>query len=87
MFVDAVELVLKAGKGGNGAVSFRHEKYIDMGGPDGGDGGDGGDVIIVADNNQDTLANYRYKKELVASDGEAGSKRRRHGKNGTDLEL
>lgn len=87
MFVDSVELVLKAGDGGKGAVSFRHEKYVDKGGPDGGDGGDGGDVIVVASANQDTLAQYRYKKELGASNGEAGSKRKRHGKNGTDLEL
>ncbi len=87
MFVDAVELVLKAGDGGNGAVSFRHEKYVDKGGPDGGDGGSGGDVVVIADNNQDTLARYRYKKELSADHGEPGSKRRRHGKNGSNLEL
>lgn len=87
MFVDSVNLVLKAGNGGNGAVSFRHEKYVDKGGPDGGDGGDGGDVVLIASNNQDTLAQYRYKKEMGANHGEAGSKTKRHGKNGADLEL
>lgn len=87
MFVDSVELILKAGDGGRGAVSFRHEKYVDKGGPDGGDGGDGGDVVLVATRNQDTLATYRYKKELSAEDGQAGAKRKRHGKNGADLEL
>lgn len=87
MFVDNVELALKAGDGGNGAVSFRHEIYVDKGGPDGGDGGDGGDVILVASRNQDTLANYRYKKVMSAGDGTAGSKQKKHGKNGSDLEL
>lgn len=87
MFVDNVELALKAGDGGNGAVSFRHEIYVDKGGPDGGDGGDGGDVILVASRNQDTLANYRYKKVMSAESGTAGSKQKKHGKNGSDLEL
>ncbi len=87
MFVDSVELILRAGKGGNGAVSFRHEKYVDKGGPDGGDGGDGGDVVVAASKNQDTLASYRYKKELSAGNGQAGAKQKRHGKNGADLEL
>jgi len=87
MFVDNVELALKAGDGGNGAVSFRHEIYVDKGGPDGGDGGNGGDVILVASRNQDTLANYRYKKVMAAQPGTAGSKQKKHGKNGADLEL
>lgn len=87
MFVDTVELALKAGDGGNGAVSFRHEIYVDKGGPDGGDGGDGGDVILVASNNQDTLAQYRYKKVMTATPGGAGTKQKKHGKNGTDLVL
>lgn len=87
MFIDSVSLTVKAGNGGNGAVSFRHEKYVDKGGPDGGDGGNGGDVIVIASNNQDTLAQYRYKKELAAEHGEAGSKRKRHGKSGSDLEI
>lgn len=87
MFVDTVELSLKAGDGGNGAVSFRHEIYVDKGGPDGGDGGNGGDVVLVSSNNQDTLAQYRYKKVLSATPGGAGSKQKRHGKNGSNLEL
>lgn len=85
MFVDKVNVRVKAGNGGNGAVSFRHEKYIDKGGPDGGDGGNGGNVIAIADRNQDTLANFRYKKKLVAQNGQAGSKRKKHGKTGQDL--
>lgn len=85
MFVDKVTIQAKAGNGGNGAVSFRHEKYVDKGGPDGGDGGNGGDVIAIADRNQDTLANFRFKKSLTAQNGEAGSKRKRHGKDGQDL--
>ncbi len=87
MFVDKVSVSIKAGDGGNGAVSFRHEKFVDKGGPDGGDGGKGGDVIAIASNNEDTLANYRYKQQLKAEAGQAGSKRKRHGKNGEDLEL
>lgn len=85
MFVDKVNVRVKAGNGGNGAVSFRHEKYVDKGGPDGGDGGNGGNVIAIADRNQDTLANFRYKKKLVAQNGQAGSKRKKHGKTGQDL--
>ena len=73
-----------AGKGGRGVVSFRHEKYVDKGGPDGGDGGKGGDVIFVADNNVNTLASFRFKPELRAGDGEAGGKRRKHGADGAD---
>ncbi len=65
MFVDKVDVTIKAGKGGDGKLSFRHEKYVDRGGPDGGDGGDGGDVVAQASNNQNTLASFRYKK-LVA---------------------
>lgn len=85
MFVDKVLIQLKAGDGGNGAVSFRHEKYVDKGGPDGGDGGNGGNVVVVAERNQDTLASFRYKKRLVAQNGEPGTKRKRHGKTGQDL--
>lgn len=85
MFVDKTKVMVQAGDGGNGAVSFRHEIYVDRGGPDGGDGGDGGDVIVRASRNQDTLATYRYHKLLKATSGESGSKRKRHGKNGHDL--
>lgn len=85
MFVDLAKVKVEAGDGGNGAVSFRHEKYVDRGGPDGGDGGDGGNVIMRASRNQDTLASFRYQKLVKATPGESGSKRKRHGKNGEDL--
>jgi GTP-binding protein len=85
MFVDKVLVSIQAGDGGNGVVSFRHEKFIDRGGPDGGDGGKGGSVIFVASNNQNTLATFRYQKLLKAPNGQAGDKRRRHGANGQDL--
>ena len=84
MFADTAEVMIVAGKGGRGVVSFRHEKYVDKGGPDGGDGGKGGDVIFVADNNVNTLASFRFKPELRAGDGEAGGKRRKHGADGLD---
>lgn len=87
MFVDKVQVKVKAGDGGDGRLSFRREKYIDKGGPDGGDGGNGGHVIVVASNNQDTLANYRYQKQLKAESGQAGGERKKHGKSGEDLEL
>lgn len=85
MFVDRVEVVVKAGDGGDGALSFRHEKFRARGGPDGGDGGDGGNVILHASRNQNTLAAFRYKKLLQAKPGQTGGKRKRHGKNGEDL--
>lgn len=85
MFVDKVTINVKAGNGGDGAVSFRHEKYIDRGGPDGGDGGSGGSVILVADQNENTLLHFRYKQELKAHDGQSGAKRQRRGKSGDDL--
>ena len=84
-FIDHVTVRVKAGDGGNGRMSFRHEKFVDKGGPDGGDGGNGGDVIFVASRNQNTLVSFRYHKELVAEEGGAGDKVRRHGKNGKDL--
>ena len=84
MFADTAEVMIVAGKGGRGVVSFRHEKYVDKGGPDGGDGGKGGDVVFVADNNVNTLTSFRFKPELRAGDGEAGGKRRKHGADGAD---
>ncbi|MBX4191116.1 GTPase ObgE [Candidatus Saccharibacteria bacterium] len=86
-FVDRVNVSIKAGSGGNGALSFRHEKFRARGGPDGGDGGDGGNVYLMASRNQNTLATFRYKKLLQAKDGVAGGKRRKHGKKGEDLEV
>lgn len=85
MFIDNASILVKAGDGGDGKLSFRHEKYISMGGPDGGDGGDGGSVIFVASRNENTLANFRYQKELTADFGGPGGKRRKHGRNGKDL--
>ncbi|MBI1857322.1 GTPase ObgE [Candidatus Saccharibacteria bacterium] len=87
MFVDKAEVTLKAGSGGDGRVSFRHEKYIRLGGPDGGDGGDGGDIIFVASRNQNTLANFRYQRELIAQSGKPGDKRKKHGRSGTDTRV
>src|SRR5581483_10789991 len=84
-FVDRVEVIIKAGDGGDGITSFRHDKFHAMGGPDGGDGGNGGDVIIRASRNQNTLADFRYKKKLVAENGKAGSKAKKHGKSGSSL--
>ncbi len=85
MFVDRVEVKVKAGSGGDGMLSFRHEKFKSRGGPDGGDGGNGGNVILKASRNQNTLAAFRYKKFLQARPGQPGTKRKRHGKNGEDL--
>lgn len=82
MFIDKALVVITAGKGGNGKVSLRHEKFIEKGGPDGGDGGDGGDVIFRADKNVNTLVSFRYKQELKAKDGEPGDKRKMHGRSG-----
>ncbi len=83
-FVDSAKITVKAGNGGNGVVSFRHEIYVDKGGPDGGDGGRGGDIIFVASRNVNTLDDFRYKQEIKAVDGGAGTKRRRHGRGGID---
>lgn len=85
MFVDTAKVTVQAGKGGDGAVSFRHEIYVDKGGPDGGDGGCGGDVIFQATENLNTLLDFRYKPELKASDGQSGSKRKKAGRSGRDL--
>jgi GTP-binding protein len=85
MFVDKATVLVKAGKGGDGKLSFRHEKFIDKGGPDGGDGGNGGDVVLMASRNQNTLASFRYQKELAAESGEPGGKSRKHGRSGQDL--
>ena len=85
MFVDTAKVFITAGKGGDGAVSFRHEIYVDKGGPDGGDGGKGGDVIFVASENVNTLLDFRYKPELKATSGGNGSKCDRHGRSGEPL--
>lgn len=87
MFVDHAVVKVKAGDGGSGIVSFRRERYIAKGGPDGGDGGNGGDVVFIASNNQNTLADFRFQKELKAEDGGNGANAKRHGKKGRDLEV
>ncbi|MDB5177057.1 MAG: obg, GTPase obg [Candidatus Saccharibacteria bacterium] len=84
MFVDTARVTVQAGTGGDGAVSFRRELYIDKGGPDGGDGGKGGNVIFEASENINTLLDFRYKPELKAEAGERGSKQKKHGKSGED---
>lgn len=85
MFVDSATVLINAGRGGDGRVSFRHEKYVDKGGPDGGDGGRGGDVVFVADENVNTLVDFRIKRELSAGAGEPGGERKKHGRNGKDV--
>lgn len=85
MFVDTAKVKLCAGKGGDGAVSFRHEIYIPKGGPDGGDGGRGGSIIFRADKDTNTLLDFRYNPELKAEDGKNGSGTRSAGRGGKDL--
>ncbi|MEO1942336.1 MAG: GTPase ObgE [Campylobacterales bacterium] len=85
MFVDRVELKLKAGKGGAGCVSFRREKFIPKGGPDGGDGGKGGDIVLLCDPNTDTLAHLKGKRILKAKNGRPGEGKKKHGADGEDL--
>lgn len=86
-FVDRAQVIFKAGDGGDGIVSFRHEKFRARGGPDGGDGGHGGDIILIASRNQNTLANFRYQKLVKAESGQKGDRAKRHGKSGHDFEV
>lgn len=86
-FVDEVSINVYAGKGGNGCLSFRREKYIEKGGPDGGDGGDGGSVVIVADESLNTLVDYRFTRNYRAQSGESGRSRNCTGKSAEDLVL
>ena len=85
MFVDIAKIKIKAGNGGNGAVTFRREKYVAAGGPDGGDGGKGGNIVFRVDDNLSTLADFRYKRKYVAQNGENGSGGRKNGRGGEDL--
>ena len=87
MFADRAKIIIKSGNGGNGHVSFRREKYVPNGGPDGGDGGKGGDIIFLVDEGMNTLSDYRYRRKFAAQNGEEGSKKNRHGRNGEDLIL
>lgn len=87
MFADRARIFIRAGKGGDGHVSFRREKYVPDGGPDGGDGGKGGDVIFVVDEGLNTLTDFRHITKYRAQDGEPGGKRNCHGANGADVVL
>ncbi len=87
MFADRAKIILRSGKGGDGHVSFRREKYVPNGGPDGGDGGKGGDIIFEIDPGLNTLYDYRHRRKYAAGNGEEGGKKRCHGKNGEDLVL
>ena len=87
MFSDIAKIFIKAGDGGNGAVTFHREKYVAAGGPDGGDGGRGGNVVFVADKGVNTLIDFRYKRKYAAENGGSGRDANRNGKNGADLEI
>ena len=86
-FLDQAKIYIKAGNGGSGSASFRREKFIEYGGPDGGDGGDGGSIIIESDRNLNTLIDFRYAQHFKAFHGKPGSKRNKTGANGKDLVL
>ena len=85
MFTDYTKIIIKSGNGGNGAATFRREKYVAAGGPDGGDGGKGGDVYFIVDPDSNTLINFRYNKKFKAQNGENGSGSNCYGKKGEDL--
>ena len=85
MFIDKAKIFVRSGKGGNGSVSFRREKYVPLGGPDGGDGGKGGSIVFKVDTGITTLLDFKYRKKFIAEDGEAGSTSKCYGKNGEDL--
>lgn len=84
-FIDKTKVLIRAGAGGDGKMSFRQEKFISKGGPDGGDGGHGADVVFLASRNQNTLAAFRYQRELQAENGLPGGKNKMHGRSGKDL--
>jgi GTP-binding protein len=87
MFIDTAKVFVKSGDGGDGSVSFRREKYIPLGGPDGGDGGRGGDVVLIADPNMTTLLDFTYHKKYIAERGQNGAGSKCYGRNGSDLEI
>lgn len=87
MFIDYAKIKIQAGNGGNGCVSFRREKFVPKGGPNGGDGGKGGNVVFVGDENLDTLLSFRYNKFFQAENGRAGQGSNRTGRSGSDLEV
>jgi len=87
MFIDYARIEVKAGQGGSGCVSFRREKHVPRGGPDGGDGGRGGDIVLIANRNMHTLLDFRYKKIYHAQRGQHGMGSGKHGKSGKDLSI
>src|SRR5437016_11142982 len=86
-FLDQCKIYLKSGDGGRGAMSFRREKFIEFGGPDGGDGGKGGDIVLLAQDNLNTLIDYRYQQHFRAQNGRGGAGQNRTGARGRDLVL
>ena len=86
-FLDQVKIYIKAGNGGDGSPSFRREKYVEFGGPDGGDGGKGGSIVLKSEENLNTLIDYRYQQHHKAERGENGAGQNRTGKSGDDLVL
>ncbi|MDB5035554.1 MAG: GTP-binding protein Obg/CgtA [Chlorobi bacterium] len=87
MFIDTAEILVRGGKGGNGVVSFRREKFVPKGGPDGGDGGNGGDVTFTATSQISTLMDFRYKREYIAENGANGGGSRKTGHRGKSIEI
>ena len=85
MFIDSAKIYVRAGNGGNGAVSFRREKYVAAGGPDGGDGGKGGDIVLKVDDNLNTLSDLRFRRKFVAENGENGKAAKMYGKSAPDF--
>ena len=86
-FLDEIKIFVKSGDGGSGCSSFRREKFIEYGGPDGGNGGKGGDVIIKSSNSLNTLIDYKYRPHCIAKNGTAGMKRKKTGRNGSDFTI
>ena len=84
-FLDQAKIHIKAGDGGSGAASFRREKFVEFGGPDGGDGGRGGSILFVADKNLNTLIDFRYQQHFKAEKGKDGKGKNKTGKSGKDL--
>ena len=87
MFIDYAEIVCESGRGGAGRVSFRREKFVPKGGPDGGDGGKGGSIVFVADRNLHTLQDIRYKKSYKADNGDSGTSNQKTGRDGQDIRI
>ena len=87
MFIDKVDIYVKAGDGGDGCVSFHREKYVAKGGPDGGDGGKGGDIVFLADSGINTLLAFKHRRKFIAENGGKGMQKKFHGANGQDTVL